>query len=97
MYKNSCYLSKQEFIESVLKMEENLTIMLECEEGSTEKMEFMRVPFNGGVILYNSPMSNEVGILQDDGLGSCEENIEVLFDTLEQYYYTPFVEWNQTN
>ena len=85
-------LSKEEFVKAVLEMKDCLTMQLECEEGSIEQMQFERVPFNGGVTLYTCPMSNEVGILQDNGFGSYEDNIAELFDTLEQYFYYPIKE-----
>ena len=85
-------LSKEEFVRTILEIKGSLTIRLECEEGSIEQMQLERVPFNGGVTLYTCPMSSETGILQDNGLGSYEENISELFDTLEQYFYYPIKE-----
>ena len=86
------YLSEQEFTNIVMNMTEKVTISLETEEGQKDAINFQEVDFGGGIILYNLPISTEIGILQDNIFGDIEENIRELYNTLEEYLYQPYIE-----
>lgn len=86
------YISKTEFKNIVLNIEADTIILLEDEEGNNTQMQFHPVDFNGGVILYSSPMSDHTGIIQNDFFGSSEDKVEDLFDTLEENLYHPYRE-----
>lgn len=86
------YLSNQEFTDIVMNITEKTTILLETEEGRKDSINFQTVDFGGGIILYDLPMSAEVGMLQDNIFADTEENIHELFNTLEEYQYRPYRE-----
>ena len=80
------YLTEQEFKETLLKMEipnSEISIAGEYENGEITHIRFRCVFFFYKIYLYTYPMTNDIGMIQEDIDNGWDETIHNVFSDFE--------------